>query len=319
MGTIGEQIKQYREAIDMSLANLATATKISTNTLKSIENNDFDKFKGDELYVKMYLKRIAIELKVDENLFVQQYIDLLNLQSEMLTPEIESKKRKPSTPKSNTPKKYKNKPVSKLSSKVYGDSFIKRYFKYFVILSIVSVIIFLVWSGIKITASSDQRQEYVAPSIGSVEQNTELEEQLEQERLEQERLEQELADKEAADLANPIVIKMTSDGNYSATEMNKDENTVIKVIFNSSSRFNLWSSGQISGAYGVYEDGSEYVYSTKFKEGQSFTINLWDLTDVQIYINDKEVVYDSENIPVSSGAYRIRITTIGAVDNEPTE
>ena len=57
MENISEHVKREREARGITLEELAKGTFISVAVLKDIESGAFDKYKGDELYLKMYLNQ----------------------------------------------------------------------------------------------------------------------------------------------------------------------------------------------------------------------------------------------------------------------
>lgn len=309
VNSIGEQIKHYRNLANLTIQDLAELTKISMNHLQNMEDDNFTVFKGDEIYVKVYLKRIAKELKVDEHLFLDLYITLIESQKNV-TSDTELVKTKIKTKQVKLPKKIKQ------NKRVYRDSSSKKFFKYFLIFVFVAVVIYCVWASIFITVGSEQTPDYVTPQIGSIENDEELEAKLEEERLEQERLEQEALE----ELENAVVIIDGGNGFFNATELNVSQDVVIKVIFNKSAAFNLWTQGSaIAGAYKAsYEPGEVYEYTTSFVEDQLFTLNFWNLNDIQIFINNKEIEYDKNDIAFRDNAYFINVTVKGAI-NESAE
>ena len=66
MENISERVKKERDARGITLEKLAKGTFISVAVLKDIESGNFDTFKGDELYLKMYLRKIAKYLGLEE-------------------------------------------------------------------------------------------------------------------------------------------------------------------------------------------------------------------------------------------------------------
>lgn len=52
MENIGEHVRREREARGVTIEELAKGTFISVAVLKDIESGKFDKYKGDELYLK---------------------------------------------------------------------------------------------------------------------------------------------------------------------------------------------------------------------------------------------------------------------------
>ena len=166
MENISEHVKREREARGITLEELAKGTFISVAVLKDIESGAFDKYKGDELYLKMYLRKIAKYLGMDEK--------ELDVEFEALTQEIqlnknyqgnsdkklmdENKKNVIISGKvSDTFKDLKNtKPRKTISNKkVYEDKYLMRYFKYALVALVCVGIIFVVWYSIIATRTPD--------------------------------------------------------------------------------------------------------------------------------------------------------------------
>ena len=76
MDNLGQNIRQKREKKQMTIEDLSAKTKISVAVLRDIENGKFDRYKGDEAYVKMYLKKISQALEMDGEQLTEQYIEL---------------------------------------------------------------------------------------------------------------------------------------------------------------------------------------------------------------------------------------------------
>lgn len=166
MENISEHVKREREARGITLEELAKGTFISVAVLKDIESGAFDKYKGDELYLKMYLRKIAKYLGMDEK--------ELDVEFEALTQEIQlnknyqgnSDKKLMDENKKNvtisgkvgdTFKDLKNtKPRKTISNKkVYEDKYLMRYFKYALVALVCVGIIFVVWYSIIATRTPD--------------------------------------------------------------------------------------------------------------------------------------------------------------------
>jgi len=63
MDKISEKIKAARIAKGVTIEEVAEATLLSVNIIKDIEDGAFERFVGDELYVKMYLNVLEWEIK----------------------------------------------------------------------------------------------------------------------------------------------------------------------------------------------------------------------------------------------------------------
>lgn len=181
MGNISEHVKREREARGITLEELAKGTFISVAVLKDIESGAFDKYKGDELYLKMYLRKIAKYLGLEEK--------ELDAEFEALTQEIyldevrnsgkknkrtaeENKKNVTISEKmSDTFKDLKNvKPKKQISNKrVYEDRYLMRYFKYALVVLVCVAIIFVVWYSIVASRSSSDSGDFKDNNTPTVE------------------------------------------------------------------------------------------------------------------------------------------------------
>lgn len=182
MGNISEHVKREREARGVTLEELAKGTFISVAVLKDIESGAFDKYKGDELYLKMYLRKIAKYLGLEER--------ELDAEFEALTQEIqleeigqgkkskriieENKKNATISGKvSDTFKDLKNvKPKKTISNKrVYEDRYLMRYFKYVLVGLVCVAIIFVVWYSIVASKSPSDGTDFNDNKTPTVEGN----------------------------------------------------------------------------------------------------------------------------------------------------
>lgn len=182
MESISEHVKREREARGITLEELAKGTFISVAVLKDIESGAFDKYKGDELYLKMYLRKIAKYLGMEER--------ELDAEFEALTQEIQleqinqSKRKKRSAEEnkknvtisgkvSDTFKDLKNaKPKKPISNKrVYEDRYLMRYFKYALVGLVCVAIIFVVWYSIVASKSPSDNNDFKDNNTPTVEGN----------------------------------------------------------------------------------------------------------------------------------------------------
>lgn len=182
MGNISEHVKREREARGITLEDLAKGTFISVAVLRDIESGAFDKYKGDELYLKMYLRKIAKYLGLEEK--------ELDAEFEALTQEIqleeigrgkknkrvveENKKNVTISGKvSDTFKDLKNpKPKKQISNKrVYEDRYLMRYFKYALVVLVCVAIIFVVWYSIVASKTPSDGKDFNDNKTPTVEGN----------------------------------------------------------------------------------------------------------------------------------------------------
>ena len=74
MDKVSEYLKAARIAKGVTIDEIAEATLLSPSIIKDIEEGHFDRFSGDELYVKMYIRKIARYLEIDESIADDYYI-----------------------------------------------------------------------------------------------------------------------------------------------------------------------------------------------------------------------------------------------------
>ena len=188
MENISEHVKREREARGITLEELAKGTFISVAVLKDIESGAFDKYRGDELYLKMYLRKIAKYLGMEEK--------ELDAEFEALTQEIqldknyqgnndkksidENKKNVTISEKvSDTFKDLKNvKPKKTISNKkVYEDRYLMRYFKYALVALVCVGIVFVVWYSIVATRTPSSNEDFKDNNTPTVEGNNDAQDQ----------------------------------------------------------------------------------------------------------------------------------------------
>ena len=155
MEKVSQRVKTAREAKGITIEELSKATLISHSVIEDIESGKFDKYKGDEQYVKMYLKKLAAFLDIDPNELADQYIELTQeIQLKDLQKMEEEKVLKEQENSTTFVDKmgdtFKNiqisKPIKPTTKRgVYEDHFVKRYMKYVLVGLLVVAIICVVW------------------------------------------------------------------------------------------------------------------------------------------------------------------------------
>ena len=129
MDKISEKIKAARIAKGVTIEEVAEATLLSVNIIKDIEDGAFERFVGDELYVKMYLKKIARYLEIDETIADDYYAITREIKKADLK-DLENKKEDIGSV--TFVDKVKNiQPTKKQPTRkgVYEDHYILRYVK----------------------------------------------------------------------------------------------------------------------------------------------------------------------------------------------
>lgn len=75
MGTLGQYLREAREAMGIDLREAAQQTRISVNYLKALEEEDFSKLPG-EVFVRGFLKNYGRFLRLEESEVIKRYADL---------------------------------------------------------------------------------------------------------------------------------------------------------------------------------------------------------------------------------------------------
>ena len=155
MDKISEKIKAARIAKGVTIEEVAEATLLSVNIIKYIEDGAFERFVGDELYVKMYLKKIARYLEIDETIADDYYAITREIKKADLK-DLENKKEDIGSV--TFVDKVKNiQPTKKQPTRkgVYEDHYILRYIKYAIVIIIVIAIIIVLGYSFVFTKSND--------------------------------------------------------------------------------------------------------------------------------------------------------------------
>lgn len=164
MDKISEKIKAARIAKGVTIEEVAEATLLSVNIIRNIEDGAFERFVGDELYVKMYLKKIARYLEINETIADDYYAITREIKKADLK-TIDDKKEDIGSV--TFVDKVKNiQPPKKQSVKkgVYEDHYILRYVKYAIVTVIVIAIICVLGYSFIFTNSKDAKFEKSNPS-----------------------------------------------------------------------------------------------------------------------------------------------------------
>ncbi len=127
-------LKSKRENMGSSLQKISESIRISSQILKDIENNNLEAYRGDEQYVKMYIRKYALYLGLDPDYCVSLYI---NDNKSSLDDVEDTKPTSSSSLKSSFNKK--NNP------RVYTKSSIDKYIKIALVIVLTIASIAAIW------------------------------------------------------------------------------------------------------------------------------------------------------------------------------
>lgn len=241
MDKISEKIKAARIAKGVTIEEVAEATLLSVNIIKDIEDGAFERFVGDELYVKMYLKKIARYLEIDETIADDYYAITREIKKADLK-DLENKKEDIGSV--TFVDKVKNiQPTKKQPTRkgVYEDHYILRYIKYAIVIIIVIAIIIVLGYSFVFTKSNDSSFKNSNTS------KTETSETLKKKTTETDKKKTTKSDttKKAEQTSTEITFTKNADGDYSfkLPDGYDQETFKLKVDFTFATRVDLHVNG----------------------------------------------------------------------------
>lgn len=317
MDKVSEYIRQQRKARNITIEEMSKGTLISIVTLKDIESGRFDKYRGDELYIKMYLKKIATFLELDANEVTQLVDDYLALTQEIQLHDMQEKKEQLRLAEEN---KKNTKVVDRLGDTirevkttssirrqkrqhVYKDNSIKRYLKYGIIITLSAMIISVIWYSIVATQPGDDG--YTSPTSPSVQQNPDAEADNSQNQNQDD--DSDKTDENDGDL-EPVTISRVTGSTYNI-DLGPGDTFKLEITFGKQSLFNLFlGATQVDGAYGIYDAGETYEYVAQVSGNERYFLNIWNLDDVEIKINGHVLEYNVADVNVINNGSVSRFT-----------
>lgn len=331
MENISEHVKREREARGITLEELAKGTFISVAVLKDIESGAFDKYKGDELYLKMYLRKIAKYLGMEEK--------ELDAEFEALTQEIhldqnyqgknekklmdENKKNVTISEKvSDTFKDLKNvkqkKPIS--DKRVYEDRYLMRYFKYALVALVCIAIFAVIWYSIVASRSTTNENNFKDNNTPTVEGNNDAKDQKTDENTENSETAKEDEDKNDEKKDNTVEIIKNGDLDYSIKLAPGQTTFKFKAEFVGRS----WCKLEVNGSdypgfkSGIYNDANVSNSLDATPEVVELEFNAADFENLELtigyfmghrfYINDTLLEIDPSSY--NGGKETLKITQV---------
>lgn len=289
---LGEYIRQQRIEKGLTIEELSAKTKISVAVLRDIEAGQFDRYKGDEAYVKMYLKKIGAALSVDTNDLTNQYIELTK---EIELEELQEKEEAESKPKKSRNFSFETPEFTRKPS-VYEDKSHVTVIRTGIILALVCLVIIVIWYGFYSTRSQskepsfvDQNQtttEGVDPNENSDSENT----QNKDNQNNQEQTTQEITFTRDESSASDVI-------DYHMKLPTDTKTIKFKIEFGSSS----WSSLTVNGQN--YSSFEHRIYNYKETVELEFNVDEFESLSLRngfseghhYYINDQEVPLKDED------------------------
>jgi len=166
---LGEYLRQQRKAKKLTIEELSQKTKISVAVLRDIENGKFDRYKGEEAYVKMYLKKITNVLNMDTESVTQQYLELTQaIKLEDLKEAKTDNHHNEDIVKKGKKFAFESPQYARKPS-VYEDKSHVKIVRTIIILVLVCLVIMVIWYGVYMTRSQTPEPNFKPNNPTSVE------------------------------------------------------------------------------------------------------------------------------------------------------
>lgn len=286
MNNLGEEIKRTRIEKGLSVEDLSNKTMLSAAVIRDIENGAFDRYKGDETYVKMYLKKISKALELDADEVTQTYMDLTEeLKKEDLKKESEKQEARQLKRKEF---QFEN-PKFAGNAQVYEDKSHVKIIRGVIVGLVAALIIGVVWYGISVIKTPSEPTDFTDPTTqvdGSVDTKKEEEKKTETKRTETKKEEKQ------------AVFKRTGDFSYKVTIPKDKKNVVIRIKLTDKAWLGLYVDGEELSKYPgkVYDKGnvkftipSDSIKKTiRIRSGANHPYDKYYINKVKIPLIPKE-------------------------------
>ncbi|MGM9953134.1 MAG: helix-turn-helix domain-containing protein [Intestinibaculum porci] len=164
MNNLGEEIKKKRLEKGLTIEELSQKTMLSVAIIRDIENGAFNRYEGDETYVKMYLRKISSALDMDEDQITQAYVNL----TQQLKAEEEEEANKKAEESEQELQKRKDfqfeRPNYNTKGSVYADKPHLKYVRGIIVVVLISLICAVVYIGVSVGKSGSENTKYTNTS-----------------------------------------------------------------------------------------------------------------------------------------------------------
>lgn len=305
MVNLGEDIRLQREAKKMTIEELSEKTKISVAVLRDIENGKFDRYKGDEAYVKMYLKKISNVLSMDGASLTEQYVELTReIELEELHEKEENENRQENLVKKGRKFSFEAPELARKPS-VYEDKSHVTIIRAAIILVLVCLVIVVIWFGFYATRSKTKDPSFVQPNQPTVEGEVTTEEDPNQE--------EPNSQNQTPATHTEVEITRNDQLDFHFRLPENSETFVFKMEFGEKSWAQLTVNGQ---RYGEFEERIYHNSNSEDPEVVELTFNVADFNDLVLkngysmghryYINNQEIPLTDED--TSNGITNLHLT-----------
>ena len=314
MDNLGQYIKTKRESLNLSIEQVSEMTKLSYAVIEDIEEGRFDRYQGEEMYVKAYLKKIGEALNLDIDGMTSTY---LGLTQELKETELQEALEKEQQEKERIQQRNKvslddvkiKVPEFTKSQSVYTDDRTSKYVQSAIVVIIILAIIGVCFYGIMSTKNNVE-----SPSSFSSSQETNVKDNSD---------DTESNEDTNTVLTDDITIVRNGTLDYSVTLPTNTESIVLKIEFGCRSWSTLYADEVAVDTFEqrLYSKGETVEITLDTTTTQIFRLHNGYNLENKYYINDVEVPQVDDLTSVGDVYFRItnnQTTDTTTLDNTDT-
>lgn len=296
MENLGDKIRERREEKQMTIDELSEKTYLSVAILKDIEAGKFDRYEGEETYVKMYLKKISDVLDLDREELTQSYVALTEeiKLAQIQENEAEKEHLKKDLVKNNRGFQF-GAPHLARNKSVYEDKSHIKIIRVVIIVVLVALVIGVLWWGISSTKSKVDNPEF------DPQQSTKIDGDVTDDTTDdtQTKDDQSKTDESTDNTTKntSLDIERTDKLNFDFTLNDDSQEFTFKIVFGNES----WATMKVNGS--TYDEFESRTYSKDEEVELTFKVDEFENLDLKngysmghkYYINDVELPLTDED------------------------
>lgn len=313
MNNLGEEIRKKRLEKGLTIDDLSKRTMLSPAVLKDIENGAFDRYEGDETYVKMYLKKISDALDMDREEVTKSYIALTEeiKQEELAEAAKEAEEEGEARAEKKSVKLEKPQFTKKAS--VYEDKSHIKIIRVVIALLIVALIAVLIFIAVVSTHKSIETKNYTKTS-DNVTGDVKTKKDKEKEEAEKKKKASETTQETPKVAAVTFSKNANYNYNFALTDTSAETFT-FKVEFVTRAWAQLQVNGKVDTDFEarVYQAGESATVTLKSADVTNMRFSNGASKGAKYYINDVQVPLTDEETN-NANLTRVRFTKVASID-----
>ncbi|HCJ15089.1 MULTISPECIES: helix-turn-helix domain-containing protein [Kandleria] len=287
MNNLGELIKQKRLEKGLTIEQLSEKTMLSIAILKDIESGAFNRYEGDEMYVRMYLRKLCKVLDMDVDEVTASY---LALTEEIKKEELEKAAKAVEAQKEKVQNKNNfqfERPNYNGKNNVYRDKSHLKFIRAGIICVVVALIVAVAYTAIKSLPAGSSSESTQQSTTGSVKTTKKKETK----KKETAPVKEEKEEKKEATVSFKSLSSSTRYPMYQVNVSGETDKITVKVVFGKKSWAGFYVNGVASSKFEnrTYKAGETVTAKLNAAKFKKLKIVNGRSTDTKYYINDKEV------------------------------